>query len=78
MWAPLIDAGAMIAGMWYPVEPVVDTASGPFLAQHLTMLSGMTVGMLPGMWMAKRALSSSTVLQTAHCRRPWGRQSIAG
>jgi hypothetical protein len=50
MWALLIDASTMIAGMWLSGRTRGGPSDWAILTQHLTMLGGMTVGMLLGMW----------------------------
>ena len=50
MWALSIDAGAMIGGMWLSSRIRGGHGEWAALTQHLEMLSGMTVGMLLGMW----------------------------
>jgi hypothetical protein len=62
LWALLIDAGTMFAGMWLSGQTGAGHGEWAVLTQHMTMLGGMLVGMLIGMWM-RSALFGSRSLQ---------------
>ena len=63
MWVLLIDAGAMIGGMRLSSRIRGGLGEWASLTQHLTMLGGMTVGMMLGMWI-RYATFESRALQS--------------
>jgi hypothetical protein len=48
--ALLIDSAGMLVGMWLSSFLRIGEGDRTMIVQHFTMLGGMTVGMLAGMW----------------------------
>lgn len=50
LWSLLIDSAAMLAGMWVVNCAKTEHGEWMVLTRHVSMLGGMTLGMVAGMW----------------------------
>ena len=57
LWALLIDFSAMLAGMWGASHLEIGHGDWTMMSRHFTMLGGMTLGMVVGMWIRSITLS---------------------
>jgi hypothetical protein len=58
LWALVIDSFSMLGGMWAAVHVELVQSDWTPISRHFTMLSGMMLGMIVGMWIRSIALSA--------------------
>jgi hypothetical protein len=58
LWALLIDSSAMLGGMWAAIHVEIVHSDWAAMSRHFTMLGGMMLGMIVGMWIRSIALSA--------------------
>jgi hypothetical protein len=59
LWALLIDCSSMLAGMWVSRNVAIGHGTWMMISQHFTMLGGMTLGMIVGMWIRSALFETS-------------------
>jgi hypothetical protein len=69
LWALLIDSSAMLAGMWGASHLGIVSSDWTMMSRHFTMLGGMTLGMIVGMWIRSASLSERP-LELERMREP--------
>jgi hypothetical protein len=57
LWSLLIDVTAMFAGMWLANCAKTEHGEWMVLLRHVSMLGGMTLGMVAGMWIRSVLIS---------------------
>ena len=77
LWALLIDCSAMLAGMWISSQVRLGHEHWTAIGRHLTMLGGMTVGMIFGMWI-RSALFRKRLSQTREWKPADARTDASG